>query len=204
MSFFKKIGANREVLALSIGRFGDGIVNSMLFVVIPLHISQLPAPLFSFPETERAGILISLFGLVAGLCQPLTDALVDRLNRRKPFILIGLILLADATISFSYTHRYYLALIVRAFQGLGLALTIPPTLQHVRQELKGSVVRTRGATLLPNAGASFTAVLSQKYPPDPMSGVTATGYDCRGEWMQTLTANEESCKSTTDEMNRQA
>ncbi len=128
MNFFEKVGANRAVLALSFGRFGDGIGNSILFVVIPLYIAELPAPFFPFPETMRAGILISLFGIIAGLSQPFTGVLIDRLNRHKPFILMGLILLAGATVSFAFAREYYQALIIRGVQGLALALTIPPTM----------------------------------------------------------------------------
>jgi MFS family permease len=140
----KKAGINREVLALSLGRFGDGIGNSILFIVIPLYVADLPAPLFSFPETVRAGILISMFGLVAGFSQPLTGILIDRLDRRKPFIVGGLLLLCSATVSYNFVHRYYLALVIRALQGLGLALTIPPTLALLN---KSSKKASRGGTM---------------------------------------------------------
>jgi len=140
----KKAGINREVLALSVGRFGDGIGNSLLFIVIPLYIADLPAPLLPFPETVRAGILISIFGLVAGLSQPLTGMLIDRMDRRKPFIVGGLLLLCCATVSYNFVHRYYLTLIIRALQGLGLALTIPPTLALLNQS---SEQASRGGTM---------------------------------------------------------
>ena len=140
----KKAGINREVLALSLGRFGDGIGNSILFIVIPLYVADLPAPFFAFPETVRAGILLAMFGLVAGLSQPLTGLLIDRLDRRKPFIVGGLLLLCAATVSYNFVHRFYLALIVRALQGLGLALTIPPTLALLN---KNSEKASRGGTM---------------------------------------------------------
>jgi MFS family permease len=139
-----RAGINREVLALSLGRFGDGIGNSILFIVIPLYVADLPAPLFAFPETVRAGILLAMFGLVAGLSQPLTGMLIDRLNRRKPFIVGGLLLLGIATVSYNFVHRFYLALIIRALQGLGLALTIPPTLALLN---KSSEKASRGGTM---------------------------------------------------------
>jgi len=122
------MGANPAVLALAFGRFGDGIGNSLLFIVIPLYIAQLPAPIFHFPETVRAGILISLFGLVAGILQPFTGAAIDKLDRRKPFIIGGLVLLAGATLAYNYVHVFYHALVIRAIQGLGLAITVPPTM----------------------------------------------------------------------------
>ncbi len=128
MKILKNIGANRAVLALSFARLGDGIGNSILFIVIPLYIAKLPAPLFPFQETVRAGILISLFGLIAGTAQPFAGALIDRLNRRKPFVIGGLLLLAGATVAFALVQQYAHALVFRLLQGLGLAITIPATL----------------------------------------------------------------------------
>jgi len=121
---------------------GDGIGNSLLFIVIPLYISRLPAPLFPFPETVRAGILISLFGLVAGLSQPFVGAVIDRLNRRKPFVVGGLLLLAAATAAFALARQYAHALIFRGLQGFALAVTIPPTMalltNTTRRESRGA------------------------------------------------------------------
>jgi MFS family permease len=128
MGFWERLGASHTVLALSFARMGDGIGNTILFIVIPLYISKIPAPNFPFPETVRAGILISLFGFVAGAAQPFTGALVDRLNRRKPFVLAGLLVLAGATISYTFTNTYTATLYLRALQGFGLALTLPATL----------------------------------------------------------------------------
>jgi MFS family permease len=74
----EQLGANRAVLALSFGRLGDAIGNSIVFIVVPLYIGSLPAPLFPFPETVRAGIVISLFGFVNAFLQPFSGALIDR------------------------------------------------------------------------------------------------------------------------------
>jgi MFS family permease len=70
--------------------------------------------------------------------------LVDRLNRRKPFIVGGLLLLSGATVSYDFTHRFSIALVIRALQGLGLALTIPPTLALLNQNSQQS---SRGGTM---------------------------------------------------------
>jgi MFS family permease len=123
-----RIGANRAVLALSVGRLGDAVGNSLLFIVIPLYIAKLPAPAFPFPETVRAGILISLFGFVNAAFQPLAGGLIDRVNRRKPFVLGGLLILIGATTSFAFAHQYSHVLISRIIQGLGVAITIPATM----------------------------------------------------------------------------
>jgi MFS family permease len=136
MGMWQALGANRSLLALSFARMGDGIGNSILFIVIPLYISKLSAPHFPYPEVVRAGILISLFGLVFGVAQPFTGALVDRLNRRKPFVIGGLLLLAGATAAYALTDRYLDTLVLRAVQGLGLALTLPATLAIITNTTK--------------------------------------------------------------------
>lgn len=144
MDVWHRLGANRSLLALSFARMGDGVGNSILFIVIPLYIAKLSAPHFPYPETVRAGILISLFGLVFGITQPLTGALVDRLNRRKPFVMGGLLLLAAATAGYTLTDSYVWTLLLRALQGLGLALTLPATMailtNTTRHESRGGAM----------------------------------------------------------------
>jgi MFS family permease len=116
-----RIDVNRAVLAVSIGRMGDGIGNSLLFIVVPLFVAKLLAPAVSLPETVRAGLVISLFGLIASVGQPFAGAVIDRVNRRKPFVVGGLLLLCAATASFVLTSRFSHLLIFRALQGLGVA-----------------------------------------------------------------------------------
>jgi MFS family permease len=124
----EQLGANRAVLALSFGRLGDAIGNSIVFIVVPLYIGTLPAPLFPFPETVRAGIVISLFGFVNALLQPFAGALSDRVNRRKPFVLGGLLLLSVATVGFAFAKQYIDLMGLRALQGVGVALAVPATM----------------------------------------------------------------------------
>jgi MFS family permease len=123
--FAESFGANRVVLALSFARMSDAVGNSILFIVIPLYVASLPAPWVPLPESVRAGILISLYGLVNAVVQPFTGALSDRLNRRKVFIQGGLILMAGSTLAFVIATRFTDLLILRTFQGIGVALTIP-------------------------------------------------------------------------------
>jgi MFS family permease len=142
--FFKSIGANPVVMALSLGRLGDGIGNSILFVILPLYIAKLPAKGLNLPDTTRVGIALSLFGLTAGLVQPFTGALSDRLNARKVFVVAGLIVLGIATLGFAFSHQYYPVLIFRVMQGLGLAITIPATVAILTNV---SEQRTRGGSM---------------------------------------------------------
>jgi MFS family permease len=139
-----RIGANRAVLALSVGRMGDAIGNSVLFIVVPLYVAIVPAPGFPWPEAVRSGILLSLFGLISGLLQPLAGTLVDRVGRRKPFIVGGLLLLGVGTTSYVFASRYWELLISRTVQGVAAALTIPATLAQIAS---ASERQTRGGSM---------------------------------------------------------
>ena len=148
--FFKEIGANPVVLALSLGRLGDGIGNSILFVVLPIYIAKLPAPGFNIPDSFKVGIALSLFGLTAGILQPLMGALSDRLNVRKAFVVIGLLILGGATLAYTFSSQYIYVLIFRVLQGFGLSITIPATVAILTNSTER---RTRGGTLMSLAGA---------------------------------------------------
>jgi len=116
------------VMALSIARLGDAIGNSILIIVIPLYVAKLPSPLLPFPEPVRVGILISLYGFVNALLQPLMGALSDRVGRRKFFIFLGLVLMGVATLGFIPATQFSDLLLLRGVQGVGVAITVPAAL----------------------------------------------------------------------------
>jgi len=126
--FAENIGVNRIVLALSVARLGDAVGNSILFIVIPLYVAKLPSPLFPYQESVRVGILISLYGVVNSLFQPVMGALSDKLGRRKLLIQIGLLIMGLSTFSFIYANHFLNLLLLRALQGIGVALTIPASM----------------------------------------------------------------------------
>ena len=140
----ERIGGNRVVIALSAARLGDAIGNSILFIVLPLFVAQLPAPAFPLPETVRVGLLIALFGLVNAFLQPFAGALIDHVGRRKPFILVGLLILGFATLGFTLASRFSHLLYLRVLQGIGVALTIPAALALM---VGSSQKKTRGGSM---------------------------------------------------------
>jgi len=138
------IGANRVVLALSAARLGDAIGNSILFVVIPLFVTKLPAPWFPLPETVRVGLLIALYGLVNSVLQPFSGALIDQIGRRKPFIQAGLVIMTLSTLGFIFVARFADLLFLRSLQGIGVALTVPAALALL---VSASRKQTRGGAM---------------------------------------------------------
>ncbi len=139
------LGANRIVLALSIARMSDAFGNSILFVAIPLYVAKLPSPLLgSLPNSVLVGILISLYGLLFFGLQPLTGAISDRMSRRKPLILAGLLVMGVGTLSYTFATRYLHLLFIRMVQGVGVALTVPAALALMA---KASDHDTRGGSM---------------------------------------------------------
>jgi len=122
---------DRVVFALSFARMGDAIGNSILIIVIPLLTAQLPAPLFPIPGPARVGVLIAIYGLLAALVQPISGVLIDRTNRHKLFILVGLAMVAIATFGYSFATLFESLLGLRILQGIGFALTIPASVAIV-------------------------------------------------------------------------
>lgn len=54
-------------------------------------------------------------------------ALSDRLNVRKAFVVIGLLILGGATLAYTFSSEYIHVLIFRVLQGLGFSITIMAT-----------------------------------------------------------------------------
>lgn len=124
----KKFGINKAVMALSIARMADAMGNSILFILIPLYVAKLPTEYFDFPVPILVGILISLFGFIAAIFQPLMGGLSDKLNKRKILIQIGLGVIGISTLFFIFAENFTHLLILRTLQGLGVAITIPAVL----------------------------------------------------------------------------
>lgn len=141
-NFLDTYGINREVAALSIARLADAMGNSLLVVIIPLYVGKMATP--SLPESLLVGLLISVYGLVFTLLQPFTGAISDRLDRRKIFILGGLVVMAASTYSFNLATSFSHLVIIRTLQGLGVALTVPASLAVLAE---GTSQGSRGGSM---------------------------------------------------------
>lgn len=125
---FKRLGINKAVLALSVARLADAMGNSILFILIPLYVAKLPKEYVHFKVPVLVGILISLFGFITSIFQPVMGALSDKLNKRKSLIQLGLGLIGVSTLFFVFADNFLHLLILRTLQGVGVALTIPASL----------------------------------------------------------------------------
>lgn len=136
-----------RVLVLGAARMADALGNSFLIVVLPLYVASGEVGgngLGGLSEPMVAGLVLALFGLVSSAAQPLAGRLSDRAGKRKPFVLLGLVIFAAANWSFSFVDSYAGLLAVRALQGVAAAFTITAGVALV-SEL--SAVGTRGGNM---------------------------------------------------------
>ena len=139
-----------RIFSLAIARMVSALANSFLVVVLPLYIGSqaVRLPALTGSTVTVAGIsivvsvelliaiVLSLFGFLNSLSQPLTGSLSDRLGRRKPFLLFGLGLVATGSAGYLIFTDYLLVLAMRGLQGIGAAFSIPITVALVN-ELSG-------------------------------------------------------------------
>jgi len=130
-----------EVIALSFARMADALGNSLLIIILPLYIAAQPSPLFDLPTELLVGVAISLYGFIFALSQPFWGYASDRVGKRKPFILAGLLLMMGATLGFMFADRYLWILVLRGLQGVAVAMIIPSVLVLISRV---TVKRSRG------------------------------------------------------------
>ncbi len=124
----ENLGLTKPVLALSIARMADAMGNSILFIIIPLYIAKLPELYFHLPTPVLVGVLISIYGFVSALIQPLMGAVADRIGKYKLLIQIGLGLIGIATLAFTFARHFIDLLVLRTIQGVAVAITIPASM----------------------------------------------------------------------------
>ncbi|RLM68004.1 MFS transporter [Halorubrum sp. Atlit-8R] len=138
---------DRRVIVLALARMVGAAGNSFLIVVLPLYITSdvvdiegllgaeigVGAAAVTLTEPLLIGIVLSLFGFLNSLSQPFTGRLSDRVGRRRPFVLAGILLLGTASGLYTVATSYPVLVALRAVQGLGAALIIPATVALVNE-----------------------------------------------------------------------
>jgi len=138
---------DRRVIVLALARMVGAAGNSFLIVVLPLYIASdlidisallgtevgVGAASVTVTEPLLIGVVLSLFGFLNSLSQPITGRLSDRIGVRRPFVLIGILLLGTASGLYTVVTVYWQLVVLRAIQGFGAALIIPATVALVNE-----------------------------------------------------------------------
>lgn len=138
---------DRRVIVLALARMVGAAGNSFLIVVLPLYIASdlidvsallgtevgVGAASVTVTEPLLIGVVLSLFGFLNSLSQPVTGRLSDRIGVRRPFVLTGILLLGTASGLYTVADVYWQLVVLRAIQGFGAALIIPATVALVNE-----------------------------------------------------------------------
>ncbi|WP_435195677.1 MFS transporter [Natronomonas sp. EA1] len=145
------LGTDRRVLALAMARMADALGNSFLIIVLPLYIASgridiaglVGGSILGITLTTELliGLVLSLFGFLNSFGQPFTGRLSDRTGKRRRYILLGLVVFGVASAAYPFVSSYAAILLVRAFQGIGAAFTIPCTIALVNELARSDAER---------------------------------------------------------------
>jgi MFS family permease len=138
---------DRRVIVLALARMVGAAGNSFLIVVLPLYIASdlvdigallgaevgVGAASVTVTEPLLIGVVLSLFGFLNSLSQPITGRLSDRMGIRRPFVLTGILLLGTASGLYTVATVYWQLVVLRAIQGFGASLIIPATVALVNE-----------------------------------------------------------------------
>ena len=134
---------DRRVLVLAIARAADSLGNSFLIVILPIYLgssrimteSLVGGSFLGVPLTLQLyiGVVLSVYGLLSSVGQPVMGAFSDRLQKRRVFVLVGLLIFGGAGIGFPFMSSLVPVLFLRAIQGLGAAMAIPATIALVNE-----------------------------------------------------------------------
>jgi MFS family permease len=126
-------------MTLALARMVDSLGNSFLIVVLPLYIaSGIGGSFFGLSEALITGIILSTFGFLNSFGQPFAGRLSDRVGKRTVFVLCGLAILALGNVAYLFTSSYAALIVIRAVQGLGVALTVPAVIALVNEYTTGA------------------------------------------------------------------
>jgi MFS family permease len=184
-----------RVLTLALARMVGALANSFLVVVLPLYIGKvvdLPAFVgtqvslssmrFTVTPELLIGVVLSLFGFLNSLGQPITGSLSDRTGKRKVFLLTGLALVAAGSAGYIFFRDYVSILLMRGLQGVGAAFTIPAAVALVNEysasdERGGNFGLYNTFRLLGFGTGPLVAGVVVSQGPYAVAGFTASGFD---------------------------
>jgi MFS family permease len=121
-------GLNQEIFLLGMARAADSFGASMMIVLIPLFVRHFDVSFMALPSALVIGVILSIYGFTNTTLQPAVGVVIDRLGTNKLFISLGLVLYSVATGLFAVFNTFTWLAGLRILQGIGVALTIPPSM----------------------------------------------------------------------------
>ncbi|WP_342304673.1 MFS transporter [Methanolobus sp. ZRKC5] len=130
---------------LSLSKLFKDLGTGMLAFLLPLYIVGLDSNIFSdTPIVVRAGIIATVFGLSNAISQPFLGRLSDSLNRRKPFVVLGMAGFTLISFIYANTNSFDQLVLLRIVQGITVGATVPAIVAMVTHMSTSS---TRGVAI---------------------------------------------------------
>jgi MFS family permease len=140
------VSFDKRILTVSLARGIDMFSISILVVVLPLYVAGdqiiidylTKKSILGFPISREflIGVAFSISILVSAILTPYFGRISDKLQKRKIFISLGLILLIVSMPLYFYAQSYYTVLGLRLIQGISGALVAPASLAMVNEYAK--------------------------------------------------------------------
>jgi DHA1 family multidrug resistance protein-like MFS transporter len=138
-------GLDPQLYILSLSKLFKDMGTGMLAFLIPLYIIGLDSSLFaSTPLVVKAGIVATAFGISNTISQPVMGKLSDRMDRRKSFILAGMVGFTILSFLYANTRQFEYVVIFRFIQGITVGMAVPAIVAMVTHF---STSRTRGKAI---------------------------------------------------------
>lgn len=139
----QKLGPALYVLSLS--KLFKDLGTGMLAFLLPLYIVGLDSDIFhDTPIIVRAGIIATVFGLSNAISQPFLGRLSDSINRRKPFVVLGMAGFTLISFIYANTNNFDHLVLLRIVQGITVGATVPAIVAMVTHMSTSS---TRGVAI---------------------------------------------------------
>jgi len=74
---------------------------------------------------RKAGIVTTVYGIFNAFSQPFSGRLSDRIDKRKPFVILGLVGFMAASLLYSRAHVFEYVVLLRAIQSITVGATVP-------------------------------------------------------------------------------
>jgi MFS family permease len=140
----KSWGLTRDIFFLGLARGVDSFGASLMIVLIPLFVEHNDITVLNLSTPMVIGLVLSVYGFTNTACQPFVGTLIDRFGYKKLFISLGLGTYAVGTALFSVFQSFAAITTLRILQGIGIALTIPPSLtlmtEYTKQDTRGTAM----------------------------------------------------------------
>ncbi|MDP2216461.1 MAG: MFS transporter [Methanolobus sp.] len=134
-----------QLYILSLSKLFKDMGTGMLAFMIPLYIVDLHSTLFaSTPIVVKAGLVATAFGISNTISQPIMGNLSDRMDRRKSFILAGMVGFTILSFIYANTRQFEYVVLFRFVQGITVGVAVPAIVAMVTHF---STSRTRGKAI---------------------------------------------------------